>query len=649
MAKKVGMALEPAVEHAARWQPLPRVLRRLAAEQPGAVLLETGRQDGTADESLLFLAPEMELVAWSAQEVDPLLREADRLLAAGQYLAGFFSYECGEHFVGLPSRAEAPAAPLVWLGVYREPVRFRHSDGLLTGDLPELVGSTQESSVAMPTKLTAALQIDFVNYAQRFARVQHYLREGHSYQVNLTDRFCGRAVGNLLGTYEGLLAQQPVPFAALVNRPAEPLLSYSPELFFRVREGRVTVRPMKGTWARGVNLPEEQWHAELLRHDVKNRSEHVTIVDLLRNDVGRIAEPGSVVVEELFAVEAYRTLLQMTSTISGALREGTTGTQVLRALFPSGSITGAPKRRTMEILREVERGARGVYTGAIGYFAPGGDACFNVAIRTLALQAQARQKSAFTMGVGGGITLDSRAEEEYAECELKGSFLTQQQPPFALLETMRAEDGRVALLTGHMERLRQSALFFRIPYDHQTLMDGVRAAASACGSGAHRLRMTLDEAGRSNLAVSALEDSAWHGRVLLSDERTDARDLFFHHKTTHRVWYDERFAAAHTSGFDEVLFFNRDGQLTEGAISNVFLCVGGQWRTPALRCGVLPGVQRAALLTTLPGACEALLTLADLQAAETILLCNALRGTRRVQCVEDGRGAMVWRWGVAAN
>ena len=643
-------AAEREVWNAARWHPLPRALRRFAAEQPGAVLLETGRQDATADESLLFLKPEAELVASRAEEVDSLLCEADRLLADRWYLAGFFSYECGESFVGLPSRAEAPATPLVWLGVYRAPVRFRHSDGLLTGDLPESVVPAHESSVAAMAELTAALEIEFADYAQRFARVQHYLRAGHSYQVNLTDRFCGEAEGDLLTIYEGLLAQQPVPFAALVNRPEEPLISCSPELFFRMRKGRVTVRPMKGTWARGVNLTEEQSNAELLRNDMKNRSEHVTIVDLLRNDVGRIAEPGSVVVEELFAVEAYRTLLQMTSTISGALREGTKATQVLQALFPAGSITGAPKRRTMEILREVERGPRGVYTGAIGYFAPGGDTCFNVAIRTLALRVQARQGrcfTSFTMGVGGGITLDSLAEEEYAECELKGNFLAQQQPPFALLETMRAQDGRVALLAGHMQRLQQSAAFFRIAYDHGALMDEVGAAALACGPGPHRLRLTVDEAGRSNFAVSALEDGAWHGRVLLSDERTDARDLFLHHKTTHRAWYDERFAAAQAAGFDEVLFFNRDGHLTEGAISNVFFCIDGRWLTPALRCGVLPGVQRAALLKELPGACEAVLTVADLQAAETILLCNALRGTRHVQCVEDGRGAVIWRAGLA--
>ena len=628
--------------HAARWHPLPRALRRLAAEQPGAVLLETARQDGAADESLLFLKPEAELVASRAEEVDPLLHDADRWLAAGWHLAGFFSYECGEHFVGLPPRAEAPATPLIWLGVYRAPVRFGHRDGLLTGDVKESRVPVGERPVAMP-KLTAGLAIDFADYAQRFARVQDYLRAGHSYQVNLTDRFAGSVEGDVLAIYEGLLAQQPVPFAALVHRVEEPLISCSPEMFFRVRKGRVTVRPMKGTWARGVNLAQEQQNAERLRNDVKNRSEHVTIVDLLRNDVGRIARPGSVVVEELFAVEAYRTLLQMTSTISGELHEGTTGTQVLRALFPSGSITGAPKRRTMEIVREVERGPRGVYTGCIGYFAPDGEACFNVAIRTLALQAKTEEGSRFVMGVGGGVTLDSHAEEEYAECQLKGSFLTQQQPSFALLETMRVESGRVSLLAGHMERLQRAASFFRMPFEAEAVMEEIAAAALAGGRGTHRMRLTVDEAGRAEIAVSALDDVVWHGRVLLSEERTDASQVFLHHKTTHRAWYDERLAAARHAGFDEVLFLNNEGELTEGAISNVFLRVAGQWLTPALQCGVLPGVQRARLLKELPGACEVILTSADLQAAEMILVCSALRGTRYVRCVENARGAVIWR------
>ena len=634
---------------AAPWKPLPRALRRFAAEQPGAVLLETGRQDGSADESLLFLEPEAELVAWNAEDIDPLLREVDRLLTAGRCLAGFFSYECGEHFVGLPPRGEVPGTPLIWLGVYREPVRFRHSDGRLTGHPPrslELFASAetlQADPVATAARWTAALDIDFADYAQRVSRIQHYLCAGDSYQVNFTDRLCGEAGGNLLALYESLLAQQPVPFAALVHRPEQPLISCSPEMFFRVCGRRVTVRPMKGTWTRGVNLAEERHHADLLRCDEKNRSEHVTIVDLLRNDGGRIAEPGSVVVEALFAVEAYRTLLQMTSTVSGALREDITPTAVLRALFPSGSITGAPKRRTMEIVREVERGPRGVYTGAIGYFAPDGAACFNVAIRTLTLSAPIPQGRRFTMGVGGGITLDSRAEDEYAECQLKSSFLTQQQPPFALLETMRAEDGRVALLAAHMDRLQQAAGFFRIAYAGHALVQEVTAAALACGPGAHRLRLTLNEAGRADIAVSTLEEVPWQGRVLLSDERSNAGNLFLHHKTTNRAWYDERLAAAHAAGFDEVLFLNEAGQLTEGAISNVFLRVHGQWVTPALRCGVLPGVQRAALLRQLPGVSETLLTRTDLQAAQTILVCNALRGTRRVEQVVDAQGAVIWR------
>jgi para-aminobenzoate synthetase / 4-amino-4-deoxychorismate lyase len=628
---KAGLAHPPS-----SWHPLPEVFQTLAAENPRAVLLEAAKNSTSDYTSLLFLTPVKELTAWTAKDLDELLSQVDRHSSQGRFVAGYFHYECGEHFVGLPPIEKADerrTQPLAWLGVYVEAIEFNHLTGAIQGNLPppqSALGITAplQSPSPSPVIISEGLQIGEQDYSERLARIREYLDAGHTYQVNFTDRICGSTGSEPLEVYRSLLRQQPVPFAAYLNAPSGTILSFSPEMFYRVSGDNISARPMKGTWPRGVNNSGDEVAAAHLQSDEKNRSEHIMIVDLLRNDLGRLCEFGTVLVDDLFTVERYSTLLQMTSSIAGTLRDHWKPSEIFHTLFPSGSITGAPKRRTMEIIRELERGPRGIYTGAIGYFGPRSEACFSVAIRTLTLEDKR-----WTLGVGGGITADSTAEQEYEECRLKGSFLTHPRPPFSLIETMRC-DGGIPLLESHMLRLAESARYFDIRYDASALMAEIISVANNAHNTLSRIRMELHEDGCWRVSQSPLETTPWSGRILLVPDPIDSKNIFFHHKTTNRNFYEHHLAAARQEGFDEILCMNESSKLTEGAISNFFFQIDGEWLTPPLACGVLPGVRRTFLLQSLDGARECELELEDILKAERILACNALRNERPVYSIQ---------------
>jgi para-aminobenzoate synthetase/4-amino-4-deoxychorismate lyase len=340
---------------------------------------------------------------------------------------------------------------------------------------------------------------------------------------------------------------------------------------------------------------------------------------------------GSVQVEELFSVERYRTLLQMTSTISGQMRTGLTWHEIFGALFPSGSITGAPKIRTMEIIHELEREPRGVYTGAIGHIAPSGKAAFNVAIRTLVVEnGMAR------MGVGGGIVADSEPEAEYRECQLKASFLTVSRAEFQLIETMLSDNGNVLLLPLHLERLATSVAYFDFAFDRREVEARIAAFVQDLPHDARsRVRLLLDASGELSLSQTPLVEDAVEIAVRFAHQSVNSGDVFLRHKTTHRSFYDSELLRARQEGFDEVIFLNERGELTEGAISTLFVRRGGRLLTPPLACGVLPGVLRRHILATDPTAEECVLVPGDLHAADVVFLGNSVRGLRRVARIEE--------------
>lgn len=455
--------------------------------------------------------------------------------------------------------------------------------------------------------------------------------------------------GSPVALYRRLRARQPVRYGALIALPGGAwVLSCSPELFVEKQGATLRARPMKGTAPRSDDPATDRGAAEFLGSDPKNRAENVMIVDLLRNDLSRVAQTGSVNVPALFSVEPYASVWQMTSTVEAALRPGTSFAGILRALFPCGSITGAPKHRTMQLIDELESTPRGLYTGAIGWLDAAasepagsggnacGDFCMSVAIRTLTLKPSAQAGSLRgTMGIGAGIVLDSVAEDEYAECRLKARFLTGAEPGFELFETMLAtrEDG-VRYLPRHLARLSASAAALGFPFDAEAVRAKIAEQCAALpAKTAHRMRLALGKNGATQITAAILTPLADStvGVLLATDHgfpTMQSGDPLLQHKTTRRAEYDRGWREAEAKGAFDTLFFNERGELTEGGRSNVFVKLAGKWWTPPLGLGVLPGVMRSVLLEDDASlqAKERVLTQADLLNAEALMICNALRG-----------------------
>jgi para-aminobenzoate synthetase/4-amino-4-deoxychorismate lyase len=428
-------------------------------------------------------------------------------------------------------------------------------------------------------------------------------------------------------------------------------MSFSPELFFRKSQAQLTTRPMKGTLRRGQTLDEDKKAQDFLQNDSKNRSENVMIVDLLRNDLGRVLHEtggGQVSVRSLFDVETYESLLQMTSTVNGRGYNGdlngiSLGT-LFKGLFPCGSVTGAPKIRTMEIIAELEKEYRGVYTGAIGFFGPAGSAVFNVPIRTVVLDGERGE-----MGIGSGVTHDSDSGDEWQECLLKGKFLTDPVPEFRLIETLLWEpEAGFWLLDKHLKRLEGSAEFYYFSFDKH----GVEKMLMNCVEGRTepaRVRLTLAKDGtvevtvsgcslpvKRTLPVSPAPVSQSVKQVRFSEQATDSTESWLYHKTTMRSLYDEEFAKASESGCVDYLFVNESQEVTEGAISNIIVYLDGSYLTPPVSCGLLRGVMVQELMES-DGITiyEKVLCPDDIRRAEALYCCNSVRGVVRVQLMDE--------------
>ena len=467
-------------------------------------------------------------------------------------------------------------------------------------------------------------------YAQQFDLAQQYISAGDTYQLNVTGEVRAPYPGDPAELFAHMMAAQPVDLGAMLHIGSCHILSASPELFFHQRGREIVVRPMKGTAPRGSTPSEDDRLASSLAADEKNRAENVMIVDLLRNDLGRIAEFGSVLPDKLFTVERLPSLLQMTSEICATLRPGITPYRLFAALFPSGSIIGAPKVHSMQLIRSLEQRDRGVYTGAIGFWSPRSEALFSVAIRTVVLDS-----GQLTMGVGSGLVADSIATSEYNECLLKADFLRDQD--FGLIETMRWQPGRCDLLEFHLDRLQSSAEHFHFCFDRGAVRRAIEQQATSLDAQTpYKLRLVLDHRGvcSFNTAESIVpEDPATPLRVQLWAKPIDSTNSMLQHKTTRRAFYDHAYAEARRLGFADVLFTNEHGHITEGAIHNIFVRHNDQWRTPAITAGVLPGVYRRHLLSTHPEIVEANLTPESLQTADELWLTNAVRGVRKATVV----------------
>lgn len=589
-------------------------LLRLDPECPW-VLLDDARVGGTGE---LFLAPTETLVAHDRAAVPPLLREVDARATDGAIVAGFLTYEAGEALAddGIGAAAEGP---LAWFGVFDQvqPVSC----------VPALLPDGRGGAL-----IDTALDWCSDFYCAAFGVVAEAIAAGTVYQVNLSTTARLAIAGDPLALYARLRADTAAPFSALIWTGERLILSFSPELFVERAGNRLTARPMKGTAPRADTPADDRVAALDLSADPKQRAENRMIVDLIRNDLARVSEPGSVSVPEQFTVERYPNVWQMTSTVTAKARAGVGVAELLEALFPCGSITGAPKRAARQLIAAVEDCARGVYCGAIGRIGPGADVRLSVAIRTLSMTpAPAGEATTASLGLGSGVVADSTPEGEWAECRLKGRFVERARPGFDLFETMLARpDSGVEALDDHLARLARSAAALGFAFDRHAARNELQVALFGLARPT-RVRLLLARSGGLAVQLSpAPEPLPQPLTFVLRPMTLDARDLRRWHKTTDRAHYDDPRAASPT---DEVVFLDAEGRVTEGAITSVFVERDGRLVTPPARLGLIPGVLRHRLLAD-GRAIEGELWPGDL--VGDVWLGNSLRGLMKAR-QRDGR------------
>ena len=578
----------------------------LPAVRPGEVVL---RDDGTG-RWLRFAQPRETIVARRLTEVVPALERVAACVGdGGAWAAGFVGYEAAPAFdAALCVRPDDGRFPLLWFGIYER---------------PEIVEPPRPSAVgtSVPDWQPSVGESEF---RAALARIKAHIRSGETYQVNYTFRLRALFSADPWAVFARLAAAQEALYAACVDTGDWVLASASPELFFRLDAEVIASKPMKGTAARGLTLVADREQAAALRDSEKERAENVMIVDMVRNDLGRIALDGSVAVPRLFDTERYPTLWQMTSTVTARTRAGLV--ELFRALFPPASITGAPKVETMRLIAALETEPRRVYTGAIGFVGPGRRMQFNVAIRTLAID---RRSGRAEYGVGSGIVWDADPDREWAECRTKTRVLTAMRPEFRLLETLRwTPDEGYALLDRHLLRLADSAEYFAFTCDLEGVRTELMRATPRAGNGAQRVRLLLARSGAATVEAGPLPAMPTvRPRVAVAGMPVDSSDPFLYHKTTCRRVYDEA-RAAHPDCADTILV-NERGEITESTIANVAVDIEGRLCTPPVACGLLAGTLRAELLAR-GELVEQVITIDELRGSPRVLLLNSVRGQWQV-------------------
>ena len=588
---------------------------------------------------LYFQNPEKILCTDRVDEVLPMLREAE---SSGMYVAGFVSYEAAPAFDSALVTGSAEGFPLLCLGLFHA---------------PDVLDQIEEAPTASFEVGELVPSVSKAEFARAIGQIRERIAEGATYQVNYTYRLHAGFTGDAWAFFYELVKGQKTEYAAFVDTDDFAVCSASPELFFSYSDGRIVSRPMKGTARRGRTFSEDWERAEALRSSEKDRAENIMIVDMVRNDIGRIAEPGSVETISRFDVEKYPTVWQMTSTVTGKLaqrRKDAKGDEplhnfaplrlcaIFEALFPCASITGAPKAKTMELIEGLETSPRKIYTGSIGFVTPRGEACFNVAIRTALID---RAGGTLEYGVGGGIVWDSDADAEYEETLTKARVLTQPRPDFQLLETMLWEpDSGIFLLDEHLQRLGKSAAYFDVPLDVYAIHDALDRVVSEFDEAPHRIRLLVARDGTFEVQTHRFPpdgrvNDTTPFRIKLAKEPVDAQDIFLFHKTTHRAVYESALAKAAADkpagkALDDVILWNERGEVTEGCLANVVIRKEGKLITPPVECGLLAGTFRKYLLKS--GEIEeGILSVEDLRSAEEVFLVNSVRKWHKAVWTEE--------------
>jgi len=599
---------------------LPGISRHFIEGHSNFMLFETGLLDEANSKSYLFFDPVAKIEVSDYGGIKNAFDLIEKY-SKDHYLAGYFSYEMGYYFEKSSLKISRPLGfPLINLRVFKKIFEFDHRTGKSSPVPPGLFTNGQQGGDFSIDRLKFSFTKP--EFLRKVSTIKEHIINGDTYQTNFTGRYTFDFSGSPLAFYYGLKAKQNVSYGALCKLGDEYVISLSPELFFK-RDGRtIFSRPMKGTIGRGKDLPEDSQRIFELKKSAKESAGNLMIVDLIRNDLGRISETGSVKVSSLFEIERYNTLFQMTSTVTSSLKAGVTYFDIFKSLFPGGSVTGAPKIRTMQIIKELEDGDRGIYCGALGIIFPGKKAVFNLPIRTISIKAGKGQ-----MGVGGGITLDSDPLEEYEECLLKAKFLAEKDKPFSVLETM-LWDGKYRFMDEHLDRARNSAEYFGYYFDRRAITRHLRSEGKKIGrDGLYRIRLLLAKDGDVTVESSEIKGTKKNSAlpVALSKIRTDPNNLFLRHKTTNRELYDSEYRRYSAKGFFDVIFLNARGEVTEGAISNIIIRKNGGYFTPPISSGLLPGILRGHLMKT-SKVKEKVLFLRDLKSADKIFLCNSVRG-----------------------
>ena len=566
-------------------------------------------QDITAGQWLHFQKPWQVIETGCIEEVVPKLRLVETMVQEqGLYAAGFISYEAAPGFDSVLQVRQPLSFPLLWFGLYPQPDVLR-------------IPPPSPAPASLPRLWTPS--VSRTAYDQNIKQIKAHIASGETYQVNYTLRLRAPFTGDAWAFFLELIRSQQAKYAAYIDTGRFAICSVSPELFFRLNDRQLTSCPMKGTAPRGLTFSEDEDHAQRLYHSEKNRAENVMIVDMIRNDMGRIAVVGSVQVPNLFDVERYPTLWQMTSTVTAMTDVSICG--IMAALFPCASITGAPKPRTMQIIANLETTPRHVYTGCVGFIAPNRKAQFNVAIRTVLIDRAVGQAE---YGTGGGILWDSVSDDEHAECQVKARVLTRRQPDFSLLETILwTPDNNYFLLTYHLRRLSDSADYFGFPADMGQIRGKLMTLAASLPNSAHKVRLLVSQDGAIFCQATPLAGATESQpvRLRLSPTPVDSANPFLYHKTTHRQVYDNARAAC--PDCDDILFWNERGEITETCIANIVVQLDGELVTPPVRCGLLQGTFRARLLDQ-GKMREKVIKIEALKRIECIYLVNSVRKWR---------------------
>lgn len=553
------------------------------------------------------------IIARRIEEVLPALDSIERIANdEGLTAVGFLAYEAALAFdPALSVRADGEF-PLLWFGLFRQPDEF--------AQFP-VPASSDQSNFIWQSSVTQD------EYRDKVGRIHEYIRSGDTYQVNFSYRMRATVHLNPLDMFAALMTGQKTPYAAFIDTGEWAILSASPELFFRLEGDHIESKPMKGTAARGLSYQGDCRNAEMLRASEKERAENLMIVDMVRNDIGRVAETGSVKVPSLFTIERYPTVWQMTSTVYGGTKASIV--TIFQALFPPASITGAPKRRAMEIITELESSPRRVYTGAIGWIAPDRRAEFSVAIRTMLLN---RKDGCAEYGVGSGIVWDSERDREWEECSLKARILHARMPQFDLLETMTWSPGDGYFLQEyHLLRLEQSAEYFGFKIDVSRIRNQLNRVASGLPALSHRVRLLLSRAGSVEVKANPLiPEQSGFGDITIAKTPIDSSDVFLYHKTTNRKTYEEVLKTS--PGLDDVILFNEKGEVTETTIANIAVEIDGKLYTPPVSCGLLAGTYRAWLIEQ-KKVWEKTVSLDELRRSAHVYLMNSVRGIRKVKLI----------------